>query len=257
MEEPHNPGWYKVVPRQVCERIPYCIRCTKANTERRVWDTLNQYSRCTPAGQKLRFQHIVQTAPLTNDGEGWGLAASKDIAKFAAIVWGSLVEFHGPGIGAYMSYQDFGEQGFNKRHPHMDLTLNGWMLEDGKAVHTPRLELRGGGRAQWDDSIRARATVFQVDARRGSPDFGVVKVGVRQYYKILRYQVREMIDLRKLTYRTSPEIIQWTGYKDQPPAAMTVDHFLDGLQEYQTRTKAWTRQAQLHRSFGHMAKKSL
>lgn len=258
-EEPHNPGWYKVTPAigSVCEKIPYCIQCTKANTERRVWETLNKYSRCTPNGRQLRFIHVVQTAPLTDDGQGWGLEASQNIPEFAKIVWESLEEFFGEGIGAYMSYQDFGEKGFNKRHPHMDLTLNGWKLDaDGKPEHTRTVELREGGRRRWDEAIARRAARLRPNAQRGSAFFGRPTEGIRQYYKILRYQMREMIDLRKLEFVASANVIRWVGYRDEPPAVMTVDHFLESLAEYRQRVKP-TPRSQLHRSMGHMAKRSI
>jgi len=72
MEETSEPGFVKLVPTRVCERVPYCIQCTRANVERRVRATFDQFARATPRGKPHRFIHVVQTAPLTQDGVGCG-----------------------------------------------------------------------------------------------------------------------------------------------------------------------------------------
>ncbi len=71
------------------------------------------------------------------------------------------------------------------------------------------------------------------------------------------YQMRELVDLRKFEYQRNPELVFWNSYKDGQREAMTVDMFVDGLEDYQKRTDSWTRQSHLHRSSGHMAKRSI
>ncbi|HUR25463.1 MAG TPA: hypothetical protein VM327_05560 [Candidatus Thermoplasmatota archaeon] len=257
-EETSEPGYVKAVPTYVCEQIPYCIQCTKANTQRRVWNTLNKFALATPAGKPLRLIHIVQTAPIYKDGTGWGVKASQDHHRFGEVVWDSLVEHFGTGIGAYMSYQDFGEHGFLKRHPHKDLTLNGWCLKEDRPARTPYLDLTGKGRARWDATVQRHAMDFVHDAEKGSFYISRPFDGVPAYYKVLAYQMREMIDFRhKLTYDRKNQLMRTLDYRKNTWYAMPVDFFLDGMVEYQMRLGVWTRRhmKQLHTSHGHLSKK--
>ena len=259
LEEAASPGWYKVAPLNVCHRIPYCIQCTKVNTQRRIRNAFNQFARATPAGRRPRFIHVVQTAPATDDGQGWGWPASRNIRAFGRIVWDALGDLYGPGLGAIMSYQDFGEQAFAKRHPHMDLTLNGYMLHDGTSTLTPRYDLSAGGLQRWDACVMRRATRLQIDASRGNVWLGHAVVGVPAYYAQLKYQMRELVDLRKLDYTRNANRVDWLSYKDNHRTQFTVDAFLDGLMEYQMRLRVWNRgeRQQLHRAYGTMAKNTI
>src|SRR5581483_3377722 len=93
-----------------CHLVPFCIPCTRQAVTTRVARSMNQFSMCTPRGQPMRFIHIVQTSPLTDDGHGWGLKASWNPRRFARIVWTNLQDAYGdagPGLGGVLSYQDF------------------------------------------------------------------------------------------------------------------------------------------------------
>ena len=256
-ESRDRPGYYKLLPYS-CHHVPLCINCTRMEAVRRVHSTLDNFNRCTPKGKQPVFVHIVQTAPIYADGGGWGNEASRDIPKFSKLVWQTLVEHYGEGIGCVMSYQDFGERCFAKRHPHLDLTLNGWSLTDGKPTRTPTIDLTGKGRKHWDDAITARATRFRVDAQRGNPDFTPPIEGNRAYYRVLKYQMRELVELRKLGYSRSQGKVWWMSYKENRREPFTTQDFLAGLTEYQTRLGAWVKGApSLHRAFGHLAKRSI
>lgn len=257
MEETADPGWYKLVPLRACHRIPYCITCTRREAQRRIRNAFDQFARCTPHGRRPRFVHVVQTAPIYDDGTGWGVAASQDVKAFGGVVWDALTDLYGAGLGAVMSYQDFGEQAFAKRHPHMDLTLNGYMLQDGQPVLTPRIDLQGNGRAKWDETVVHHARRLDATAHRGSAWIGSAVEGVRAYYGQLKYQMREMVDFRKLDYSRDKGRIWWLSYKDGQRTMFTPDQFLDGLIEYQVRLQTWTHSTQLHRAYGIMAKRSI
>jgi len=174
-------------------------------------------------------------------------------------VWDTLTEHLGDGLGAVMSYQDFGERAFLKRHPHMDLTLNGYRLKgDGTSEATPAFDLKGGGHARWMKAYRKNAERFEANPREGNLHVTPAIVGVRPYYAILRYQMRELVDLRKLDYSREKRVVYWHDYRENVRHGMTVDHFLDGLVEYHMRLGTWTaargHKKQLHRAYGHMAK---
>lgn len=220
---------------------------------------MNHFNEATPRGKQPRFIHIVQTSPLTVAGEGWGMLASKDKGGFAKVVWKTIADQVGTGLGGLLSYQDFGEQAFQKRHPHIDLTLNGWQIQDGQATHTPRIELRNGGYKNWQGTLVKHASKkYGVEARRGNLKVGSVITGHLPYYSVLRYQMRELVDLRKVDYSREKQTVNWISYKDNTRTKHTVHEFMAGMFEYQMRLGPWsndwgTGKQNLHFRYGHIA----
>lgn len=244
-----------------CGCVPYCPACASAATNRRVGRTLRAFQRCTPKGQEPRFLHIVQRATYYPDGTGWGRQASEDHAEFARLVFEVLRRAYGEGVGAIVSYHDVGEGLWRKRTPHLDLTLNGWTLEDGRPAHVKRYELRGDGHDRW------QRWIAEAVERRGwtgtgysSVDFQDVTVGVPAYINALRYQLREVIDLRKVEYSRRERKVSWKDYRNNyRRGEFTVDEFKAGLVEYARRLKPWTSAGRrpLDRILGHMADRAI
>lgn len=265
LESTTRPGRYKIAPAFTCWRLPYCILCTRARTARRVHKALDQLHRCTPRGQTPRFIGVVQTAPVYADGTGWGVAASQDLTAFGAIVWETLQEFYGDGLGAIMSYQDFGERAFAKRHPHWDLTLNGWRLGADGPEKTPLFDFTGGGRRRWDKAIVERAKRLDLDATRGNVHV-LWREGIPTYRSLLWYKMREMVDLRKIReYDRDAQSLLWVGYESRRrPTVRTrfkVLDFLAGLAEYRARLGQWPEEGdegmEIHRRYGHLSKRNI
>ena len=266
-ESRDTPGQFKLAPFR-CHEEPFCINCVRAKTAQRVHKNLDYFHRCTPNGRKPRFIHIVQTAPVYHDGRiftdqsGWGVQASYDPKKFAGIVWDTLREFYGDGIGAALAYQDFGERAFAKRHPHIDLTLNGWKLEDEKAVPIPYYDFSRVGTTRWDEAIRSRATRFRLDADYGNVHFGKESHSIAGYYGTMWYSNRELVDLRKIAYGSKESgKVYWRNYKTSHREEFQVRDFMAGLAEYGWRLGQWTyadddNAMSLYNRHGHMAKGS-
>jgi hypothetical protein len=140
------------------------------------------------------------------------------------------------------------------------LTLNGWRLADGKAERTPQMNLRHGGAHRFQVALAARATAFDVEATEWQGNLKVQSpvVGAAEYYRVLRYQMRELVDFKKLDYSRDRQMVWWMSYKDNRRQQMTVLHFLAGLKEYQVRLGPWSRhegegRQNLHFRYGHMA----
>ncbi len=247
-----------------CRKVPFCIRCVKAQTTRRVLEALGQFGACTPAGKKPAFVHIVQTAPVGNDGQyagggDWGRQAASDVETFGKIVWEVLREAYGDGIGGVMSFQRFGERGFAKLHPHMDLTLNGWTLQGDGMARTPRYEFRGSGKDRWHAATRKAAGRHYPGAEGGNVRVHTPLVGTKAYYRVLRYQMRELVDLRKLEYSRDAKTVWWKSYHENRREKFALNDFLAGLAEYKWRLGAWRGKddeagtQRLHRRYGHMS----
>lgn len=249
-----------------CHQIPYCILCTRFEANKRTHKLLDAIQLCTPPDKPPRFLHIVQTAPIyevgNNDPGQWGWLASQDHNAFARLVHERLADAYGDGIGAWMSYQDFGERAFAKRHPHQDLTLNGYRLQDGEPVVLPTLNLRGAGRQRWDEELVQLAKRFDVNAGRGSVDISQPIFGRRRYWRAARYQVRELVDFTKIVdYRRDESTVTWLGYRDGVPiyTRFGILDFKAGVAEYAHRLGTWghgtgTRR-ELHTRHGHLAKR--
>lgn len=239
-----------------CREVPYCFRCAQRETGRRVQKAFDALHACKPAGKPPLMVHMVQTAPLTGDGWGWGADAAHDVDRFFRVVWGSLVDFFGEGIGGVLTYQDFGSFGPHKTHPHIDLTINGWRVLDGKASQIRSPDLRHGDRERWQRIVSDHARVFGDSHERnpGSVFFGRRHDSFQSYYGIMAYQLRELWDFSAIT-NPAPRVLRWHSYKggfrDYGEGAF-YGHMLD----YQKRLGAWGKhQASfLHRRFGHLAK---
>ena len=260
-----DPTKWKIAPTYCCRELPFCIHCVNAARHGRITRALNNLHRCTPKGKEVRVVALVQTAPIYDDFTGWGVEASQDFGAFGALVFENLQEFYGEGIGSLMSYQDFGEQAFAKRHPHQDLIVNGWKLQDGQPVLTPTIELKGGGLQRWNQAIAQRATRFRIDAKTGNVRFEDVKTGAKAAYGVLKYKMRELVDFRKIAYNRDQQRLWWISYdktgRVPPRTAFDVKDFKAGLAEYQWRLGQWPQGddegKELHRYYGHMAKRSI
>jgi hypothetical protein len=256
-ESVERPGHYKVTP-YACWDVPYCVVCTRTTNHQRARAALDRFARATPAGKEPAFVHAVLTAPASPNGEGWGWKASQNVPTFALVIRKALEDVYGPGLGGVMSYQDFGERAFAKRHPHMDLSLNGWLIEDASVKPLPRVRLERGGYDRVAAATARRAKAIHVDAGPSNVDFSARIVGVREYYKVLRYQMREMVDFRKAVYSRTKQAVEWLSYKDARRERFTVQEFKAGYLEYRHRLglEGGSR-VEFHRSFGHLSKRSL
>lgn len=250
--------WGKLQPMR-CHNVPFCLPCVEYAHRLRLNGWFNSLERVTPAGLPLRLSQVTQTAPLNADGEGWGAAASRNVSKFRKVVGAHLREWYGEGIGVVMSYQDFGEQGFSKRHPHLHMTVSGYRLLDGKVSVVQDPDLAGSGRGRWDEGMAARATVFGDWSgwhSGGSLDVIPFKQGRAEYNKLLRYQLRELVDLSKIEYQPSKRRLLWKSGTGPEVAGMDVLDFKARLLEYKLRLGVWERSQKtggvkkLHVGFG-------
>ncbi|MES2153924.1 MAG: hypothetical protein V4510_02200 [bacterium] len=258
-ENPLRPGETKLQP-YVCNLQPWCLNCLTFAHWRRTQRTVEKFQRCTPAGEEPRFMHIVQTAPIYDAAPSWGMAASRNPTGFSSVIWKAIEEGFGPGVGGVASYQDFGEGAFVRRHPHIDMTINGWTIKDGKAMELPFYDLGGGrdgndGLMAWKANVLRQAQALHLGADATSTYFGVLVEGVARYHKILSYQLREMVDLRKIEYNAEERIVTWVSYKNAERTDMTVRKFMLGFHDYAARLDVFNGSSgdKLHRAHGHMA----
>lgn len=245
-----------------CHVEPWCIACEHEAKWRRVRKVLDRFQACTPAGRQPRFAHLVMTAPIFPDGKGWGRFAKENPKVFRELTWKVTKAAYGDGAGAYMTYQDFGERAFSKVHPHLDFTLNGWSLDaNGRPTLTPSYSLKDG-RGPWLEGVRR-----DVVARWLLPDEEAVSmlniqgfvVGAGAYARALAYQLRGLVDVRKMTYDRSRQLVYWSSYRENTRARMTVQEFHDGLMDYQRRLGPFGdhQSKTLHVGVGHLADRRL
>lgn len=252
-----------------CHELPYCIVCVKLEGNRRVAKTMDKFRACTPKGFQPSFFHVVQTAPSPMAGEPdgrylpatqpWAHAALDDAEWFSQIVYDTAADHMGGELGVVASFQAFGERGPAHSHPHIDFTINGWSLRDGAPVKTPRPELEGNGRRKWDRSLAQLASKRVPGAGRGNLWVGKRVVGVAAYWAQMRYQMREMMDFRKLRYNRDASIVGWVDYNTGHVTRMTARDFLQAFIGYQEKFGSWSRNDRqtMHRRYGHLADRNV
>ncbi|MCA1812220.1 MAG: hypothetical protein ABR562_01400 [Thermoplasmatota archaeon] len=178
-------------------------------------------------------------------------------------------------LGAHMSYQDHGEAGLARRHPHIDLTLNGYRVQDGKVSVVEDEEFhrysrdfslgRGEDYARAVEIVETNAQALRLGAKATSIYVGTPLESYARYHKILSYQLREMIDLRKLRYNAEQRLVGWESYKEPYETTwLGIQDWEAAYAEYSWRLKLFESAPMradgkrksariLHRSFGHMA----
>lgn len=259
-----------------CRQLPFCFRCAEKETNRRVQQAFNALHACKPAKKPPLMFHMVQTAPYLvpgpydpelygpgwptpTDPEGWGVLAARDVDAFFRVVWDACVDFFGPGIGGRLSYQDFGSYGPRKLHPHIDFTLNGWRLLDGKAIPLRVPDLRRGDLQRWQRIVEDHARTLGGPYYRnpGHVFFGQRFDNFQSYHGVMAYQLREMWDFSVISH-PAPRTLRWHSYKGGWHDYDEGD-FYARMTEYQRRFGRWGQHqaATLHRSYGHMAKGQL
>jgi hypothetical protein len=238
-----------------CWKVPWCVPCSLSAGARRAWDAMEKFRQVTPPGESRRVIPLTLTTLLLDSGEGYAIAASKDLGRFARAVAHFLHTVYEaePGeLGWVMSYQDFGERAFKKRHPHWHVTLNGYRWRDDRMTPLPRVELRGSRHAKvaaaWDDALRA----FFPGADRGNFRIEEPAVGKGEFYKWLKYETRELVDMRKLAYARETSTAVWSSYHDgHERVRFHAAEFWAGLEEYRGRLHP-EKPNKLHREGGYM-----
>lgn len=245
-----------------CHVEPWCVACTNEAKWRRVAAAVETFLDCTPAGQQPRFAHVVMTAPIFEDGKGWGRFARCDLKAFRDVTWKATKAAFGPNIGALLSYQDFGERPFLKGHPHMDYTINGWTLAEGAPQRTQDYVVKAGGRERWvkqvQDLVAAR-WLLPPNETKTNFRIGNFVSGASSYIAVLAYQLRELVDVRKMHYDRARQLVYWDSYRDNTRTKMAVLEFQNGLADYQARLGAWGHHqaTSLHVTTGHMARRAI
>jgi hypothetical protein len=146
-----------------------------------------------------------------------------------------------------------------KRHPHVDLTLNGWRGVDGKASTVKEYWLGKGGLHRWNETVRRAAGAVWPGAKSGNVRLKRVRVGFQDYAAVLRYQVRELVDLRKLDYDRGKQTVAWLSYDSAHRAAAPNGvhggrvHGRPAGVPGPARVLAQRHPPSLHSRYGHMA----
>ena len=201
---------------------------------------------------------MVFMAPLTEQGEGWGAEAMRDLGRFFWVVWRALKEWLGLGLGGWLSYQDFGESPFRKSAPHIDLTLNGWRANCQAPEKIPASFGGGGDKERLNEAFLAAAFAagFRIGDKPGNSWVGEVREGRAALVGSVAYQVRELVDLRKVEYPPESRWVGWRSYKDGSVDRMPADRFMDWYRAYEGRARPHDAHA-VHRAHGFMAGRNL
>lgn len=187
-----------------CCRKRLCAPCaareshTKALQQR---DAFHAFAPLAPAGpmakagkprRLMRIQHAVFTLPPSLRG---AVRAPGGLQRFRRAVLATLRDIHGQQVAGVMNLHPIGDDP-TKFHPHLDVILNAWTIQDGKPVLTrPRLEYDKARRAyaqhlEREFELEAGSIVaidVWFDTKRG-----YTKSIPRKIWHIIRYSAREV-----------------------------------------------------------------
>jgi hypothetical protein len=243
-----------------CGKIPWCVPCSLAKGHERMGQALDKIARATPKDMERRVVPWTLSTVYGDDGSG-PMALSKDIGRYAKAVDHFLHEVYDAErgeIGWIMSYQDFGEKAFAMRNPHWHLTLIGRRWRDGKmeSLPTPNLLVAKTKErifAQWDNALAA----WFPGVKMGNMRIEQPAVGRGAFWKWIKYEVRELVDLRKLLYHQGSRRVWWKKYHyGHERVEFNAGVFAAGLDEYRERLRP-DRPNRLHRDGGFMVGTSL
>ena len=253
-----------VLRGRYCNERPWCIRCNDRETRRRVAAALSAAQRVVPKGQKPWIRRFVVTAPTGDDD--WGWRAVKDPGRMFAYAKDFLEWVFGKGIGGIFSLHWMGEEGPVKPHPHIDGFLVDQTFLDGEVRRLRSVSFDKAWQEERDEAmIRAAQRAYGgLITRPGDFWLGHAKQGIRVIRPEIMYQMRELMDPRKIRYGPqAPGRVGWRSYKGRGFLKVrwsTVDAFEAGVAKMGQVLRPWGgagRGSQWHRGVGFMAKSAI
>ncbi|MFA5862721.1 MAG: hypothetical protein WDA16_13605 [Candidatus Thermoplasmatota archaeon] len=114
-----------------CCRHHLCPACNSRESHGHFAAQYARFEACTPTGRSVRLGHEVYTLPphlrplvIDRDGfSGWKRATLATIR-----------DHHGPHVAGIMNLHEIGDRDFTLFHPHWDVVINGYALNDGEPM---------------------------------------------------------------------------------------------------------------------------
>lgn len=233
-----------------CGERPFCPACNDEVARRRGRRILRKVIAATPPDEDVTA-YLVTMGVSEQDAVPTGRVAlvTRDWQRFKHSIHGALRETFGPTVGAFTTYQEYGQSVLVKPRPHVHALIHNWRpTSSTKYRRTPMFMLDSGGKAKLEEiALRALNKAFP-DARGPAwAAWGTHNdLDIRwrdtpgKVAKSCKYLVRELIDLRTLEYDRSAQTLRTIPYSDAVPRRLapvaTVKHT---LVDYAIRTGGW------------------
>ena len=224
-----------------CEAKPYCPACNHKAMIKRIMDAREAIRKATPANEKPSIFGVT-IAP--RDLPEWRQVVRADHRAYMRACYRFLERMYGKNIGAIATYQEWGEAHFVRSHPHVHVTVDNWNIEDGKPKKVAYFDVAKAGGI---DVVKKMLVEEMERAYGTSPGFQLehfnvklehVAVGEEEFWKWLKYQLRELLDPLKWTPTEGG--LEVSNYRD-PHARVAVPRAVlhDGLRDYASRFGRW------------------
>jgi hypothetical protein len=245
-EYPDEPNL--VILRPECRERPFCPACNDVATWRRASGIVNRIRACTPRKKKpSAWIFTVGVSPPRGDWRLPQLVAG-DVQRFKCAIYAATETIFGAKVGAFATYQHFGQDVLVREHPHVHVIVNGWRLDaEGHAQRTPEYDLTDGGRARLNEIVAACLNAAFPEAGNARPeawmeprDVDLQRLdGDASVAKAAKYVAREIIDFRDFEFAPLKRLVFVNPYRQQGPAIIDVPTLQRNLSLYNARYQPW------------------
>lgn len=246
-KEREEDGLEIVITQPCCDK-PFCPACNDQWMRKRARGLMKRLRAATPRHEEVCGYLVTVAVTRDDEQERFVQAAALDWQEFRTAAYRMCERMYGECIGAFATYQAYGEQILVRDHPHVHLLVNGWRLnQHGKPKRTPMFELRPTKEAFERIAFEEMQRAFRnTGATRVSDWFSPTSLDIRwlggaaSVAKACKYVERELIDFRKFRYRDADSPITVESYKVGGPVASTsLADLQRRLSLYQVRLGHW------------------
>lgn len=257
----------EVVEMKGCGRTPFCPACNDHAARRRGKKILDKLIAATPANEDVTVQ-LVTLGVTERPGDETGIveAVSGDWRTFRDAAYRVIEWMYGEGVGAFLTYQEYGQRVLVKKRTHVHALVHHWREENGRARKIEKFELDGGGKARldarWYDELQRDFP--NITRPKGSTWVGAHDVDLRyldhpgKIAKSTKYVAREIIDMRELRYDRTAQTITVYPYKAEDslaPVTASVAEVQRNLMDYAARVGRWGYRGRpiVHAAYGNVS----
>lgn len=255
-----------VVELERCGKTPYCPACNDQAARKRGKKILDKLTAATPKNEDVTIQLVtLAVGDRTTSDATIVDAVKRDWKAFRAAAYRVLEWMYGEDVGAFLTYQEYGQRLLIRPRPHIHAIVHHWREQNGRAQRVPKYDLSHGGRAALDRRWfrELRNTFPHLEAQDLRDWIGSYDVDVRYVdhpgaiAKATKYVARELIDFRELRYDRGTQTITVHPYKNEEalgPVSAPVETIKANFTDYAIRCGHWGRRGRgLHAAYGNLS----
>lgn len=247
--QPREEDGAELVRLLGCGERPFCPACNDESARRRGGRILRKIVAATPPDEDVTAYLVTIGVSEPEDAPTGRVAhVTRDWKRFKHSIHDALREAYGENVGAFTTYQEYGQSLLVRQRPHVHALVHNFQPIDEKRYRrTTRYDLEQGGHRELRDLVtRAYNKAFPDIAGTWSAWAAAHDLDIRwrdtpsKVAKSCKYLVRELIDFRNLRYDRFAQTMRTLPYNDkvQPRTAPVAD-VKRAFVDYAARTGGW------------------